>query len=84
LVSTSGVLDVPVKLFNQQVGVANHEGKLLVTGLRAYQLNGIATDSKQLLVGLVAADLAHDAEPEACSGRFRARTIRSASADQKW
>ena len=63
LVSTSGVPDVPVKLFNQQVGVTNEEGKLLVTGLRAYQLNGIAIDTTQLPVDLVAADLAHDAVP---------------------
>lgn len=63
LVSTSGVPGVPVKLFNQQVGVTNNDGKLLVTGLRAYQRNPIAIDTTELPVDLLAPELSHDAVP---------------------
>ena len=76
LVSTSGVPGVPVKLFNQQVGVTNDKGKLLVTGLRAYERNNIAIDTSQLAADLVAPDLTHNAVPADRAGSAVAFDIR--------
>lgn len=48
LVSTSGVEDVPILLYNREFGRTNAEGRLLVTGLNAYQRNDLAIDTTNL------------------------------------
>ncbi len=48
LVSASGFADVPVSLNNRQIGVTNAEGRLLVTGLNAYQHNRLSIDTANL------------------------------------
>lgn len=52
VVSTEGIAGVPVKLRNNVVGRTDRHGKLLVTGLNAYEDNAIAID-----VGTLPADV---------------------------
>ena len=48
IVDTAGVADVPVMLHNRAVGRTNRNGRLLVTGLNAYQDNRVTIDADDL------------------------------------
>ena len=48
VISTSGIAGVPVTLRNNVVGTTNADGKLLVSGLNAYEDNAIGIDALAL------------------------------------
>src|SRR5690606_19332467 len=81
-VSTEGVAGVPVKLRNNVVGRTGSNGKLLVTGLNAYENNTIAIDVLDLPADIRTGDVEAIVKPADRSGaavRFALAKVRAAT-----
>ncbi|WP_158586902.1 fimbria/pilus outer membrane usher protein [Aurantiacibacter zhengii] len=68
LVSAAGFADVPVSLNNRRIGVTNGEGRLLVTGLNAYQHNRLSIDTANLPPDIEVGSDEEDAVPSLRAG----------------
>lgn len=82
VVSTEGVAGVPVKLRNNVVGRTGSNGKLLVTGLNAYENNTIAIDVLDLPADIRTGDVETIVKPADRSGtavRFALAKVRAAT-----
>ena len=82
VVSTDGISGVPVKLRNNVVGETGANGKLLVTGLNAYENNRIAIDVLDLPADIRINAVEATVTPADRSGtavRFEMEKIRAAS-----
>jgi len=63
LVSTNGIPDIPVSVYHRRFGATNEQGKLLVTGLNAYQRNLVSIDPSDLPATFDLATLDREAIP---------------------
>lgn len=63
VVDTAGIANVPVLLHNRAIGRTNGKGRLLVTGLNAYQENQITINAQDLPPELTVASVEREAVP---------------------
>ncbi len=68
VVDTDGVADLPVRLHNREIGHTNANGKLLVTGLNAFQNNAVSIDPTSLAATLTIAQVDQNAVPAQRAG----------------
>lgn len=76
-----GLPDVDVQFENRPIGKTNHHGKMLVTGLRAFEENSISIDPETLPPGATVEDVSQKVMPRRRSGvvvGFNARKTREA------
>lgn len=63
VVSTKGALEVPVLVHNREVGNTGSSGRLLVTGLNAYQRNVVAINPRNLPPSISVSEIERIAVP---------------------